>query len=102
MSLYSTLTEPVRNEQLTVGTSSVIVSNSRNELNKRKTLLVRNVSGDGTIIYVNLGQTTAVLTTGIKLEDGESFSDSTGEGYEAYQGTFSAIATAATGSLLIM
>lgn len=103
MGVYSSLQESIRNEVLAVGTSSVKVSESRNDVNPRITILARNTSPNATdIIYINLGLSTATTGSGIVLRQYESYTDTTGEGYVAFQGVITAICATATGQLTIM
>lgn len=96
-------TEPVRNEILAVGVTSVQVMPQRLSMNKRKVILVRNTSDDATkIITVNLGANPAVASKGIVLRQNESFMDSSETGYECFQGIITAICAAAAGQLSIV
>lgn len=99
------LQEPTRNEQLTISNASQVVSNSRNEDNPRKMILIRNTADDATkIITINLGNAAAVANQGIVLRQYESFSDSSESGYICFQGTITAICAvaSATADLSIM
>ena len=95
--------EPVRNETVAVGVASIIVSEPRKkEQNPRITILVRNTSAGGQVITVNLGMSVAVAQQGIVLKPNESYTDTTSEGYQSYQGGISAISDLAAGVLSIM
>jgi len=103
MAIFQSLQEPIRNEVLAVGTSSVKLSESRNSVNPRTTILVRNTSPNAAdTIYINLGLTTATTSSGIVLRQYESYTDTTGEGYTAFQGVITCICATATGQLTIM
>lgn len=93
--------EPTRNVQVTVGVTSTIIAEKRNDLAKRKEYLIRNISGDGTRISISPGYLPAVVNTGIILEDGESYGETTAYGGEIFQGGIAAIGSAATGKLSI-
>jgi len=56
---------------------------------------VRNISGNGNRASITMGMSSAIANTGIILEDGESYSDTTDAGYECYQGMVNAIGSAA-------
>lgn len=100
--MYSTQSEPVRNESVTVGTTSLIVSEQRVQPNKRKVIVIRNISADAAmIITVNMGYQSATNNTGIVLKQFESFTESTDSGYECYQDQISAICAVAGGNLSI-
>jgi len=103
MGMYSTVQEPTRNEIVAVGTTAVEVARARQtELMPRKTIVIRNNSAAATsIITINLGLSVAVANAGIVLRQYESFSDSTESGYQAFQGTITAICADANGSLSI-
>jgi hypothetical protein len=94
--------EPTRNEQINVGTTSVIVSEARNELNPRKDILIRNTSANvADVITIVIGFTTATDNNGIVLKMNESVSFSNETGYTMPQGTISAICATANGKLSI-
>jgi len=77
---FEQLQEPTRNESITVGNTSVRISEARNQLNKRKVFVIRNISDDVTkIITVNIGygtasagQSFAMLDTGTNYFGGYS------------------------------
>lgn len=99
---FSTQIEPVRNDSVTVGTSSVIVSEQRVQPNKRKVIVIRNISTDPlAIITVNMGYLAAVANTGIVLKQNESFTEATDQGYECYQDQITAICAIAGGTLAV-
>jgi len=103
MGVYQSLQEAIRNDVLTVGGTAVKVSDARNENNPRITILIRNTSSDPTmIITVNLGLGTPTANNGIVLRQYESFTDTTGEGYTAFQGGITALCAVAGGQLSIM
>jgi len=88
------LVQPARNVTQTISTSSVGIAEARNNLNKRSVLLVRNISGNGNRASISFGLGSAVANTGVILEDGESFSDTSETTYECYQGMITAIGSA--------
>jgi len=97
------ITEPVRNEILAVGVTAVQVSEQRLSVQKRKVFFVRNTSDDPSkIITVTYGGLTNVANQGFVLRQNESFTDSTSEGYECFQGVVTAICAAADGQLTVV
>jgi len=100
---YFQLQEPSRNEAVTVGASSTVVCESRNESNPRKVIILRNTSDDDTkIITLHFGQGASVADNGIVLKRSESVQDSSEAGYTCFQGTIKAICAVAGGQLSIM
>jgi hypothetical protein len=98
-----TLTEPVRNDQIAVGLTSVIVADIRPETLKRRDILFRNTSlAAADIITIALGNQTAIANKGIVLQQGESFSFSTETSNLCPQCQFSAICATANGLLSVM
>jgi hypothetical protein len=97
--------EITRNESLTVGTSAVTVSDSRQENNQnlRKVITVRNISPNDTdIISVFLSDSEIPSNNkGIVLRQYESFTDSADSGYIPFQGKISAICATANGVLSV-
>jgi len=93
--------EPTRNEKLSVGTTSIVVSEARNLQNKRKNIVIRNTSSGSQVITINLGYGVAENEAGIVLKVNESFSDSSETGYEAYQGVITSISSGAGAQLSI-
>ena len=101
--LFFQLQEPCRNEIVAVGVSSSVIAESRNVVNPRKVLIVRNTSDDATkVITVHFGQGLAVANAGIVLKQNESFSDCSETGYESHQGVVTAISAVAAAQLSIM
>ena len=101
-SFYQQLHEPTRNEQVDVIATSSIIAEARNELNARKVISIRNTStAEVDIITINLGFNEATSNNGIVLKMGESFTDTSETGYNAYQGSISAICATANGKLSI-
>jgi hypothetical protein len=102
--LYSLRYEPVRNEQVNVGVSSVSVSEARSENQKRKLIIIRNRSPNVADIITLTFSSSGLATSsnGVVLEKGESVVDSTGEGYECFQDKISAICATANGVLSVM
>ena len=97
-----TFIEPTRNENITVGTTSLTISDARTEKNKRKVIHLKNISADTTtVITVNFGFGIAAVNKGVILNNGEAVSDTSEQGYEAYQGMILAVASAAGGTLAI-
>lgn len=96
---YSSL--PTRNESVTISTTSQQVSNPRDNDNMRVVLLIRNISGNGNRATISLGEKIATANTGLILEDGESFTDSSDSGYICHQGGVQAIGSAAATVLSI-
>lgn len=88
----------VRNDLITVGTASVNIA----EGVPRQAIVIRNSSTAAQEITLNLGFNVAVANKGIVLKAGESFTDSTSEGYVCYQGQITAIASAANGQVSVM
>lgn len=94
--------EITRNEAVSVGTSSIIISPVRHTLPKRKVIIVRNISPEALdIITISFGQQAAVTDTGLILKQYESFVDSSSDGYEAYQDQINAICATANGKLAV-
>jgi len=94
--------EPTRNDTVSVGTTSSVISEARQIPKMRTVIIVRNISTAATdIVTVTPKFGTAVSNAGIVLEPGESFSDSSEAGYQAYQGMYTAICATANGSLAI-
>ena len=98
------VTEPVRNEVVSVPNTSTQLCEQRLYVNKRKVLFIRNISTNANeVVTVHLGAEPAVAGTGIVLLQNESFTDSTSEGYECFQGVVNAIcAVAGPASISIM
>lgn len=94
--------EATRNEQVSVTTSSSVISNARSPNTPRKKILIRNTSPNATdIITLNIGNNTATANQGVVLYQYEFWSDSSEIGNEAHQGVISAICATATGKLSI-
>lgn len=96
--------EPTRNETVNVGASSTVISRAKyyQTQGARKVIIVRNISANAaSIITVNLGANAAVAEAGIVLRQYESFTDSTGDNYECYQGEITAICVDANGKVAI-
>ena len=96
--------EPVRNEKLTIGTSSQIISEQRNTdgQNKRRVILIRNVSTGAQEVTINLGYEQASNGAGITLKPRESYYEAVDSGFEVFQGTISAISDIVGAELAIM
>lgn len=105
MGIFQGRYEPVRNEQLAIGASSVRISDARtdNPENKRKVIVIRNISPDpADVISINLGSGLAVANQGIVLKQYESFTDSVESGYEPHQDQINGICATANGLISIM
>lgn len=101
--VYSPFTEPSRNDQVAVGTTSTQIAYARNAENPRKVIVFRNTStAAADIITINLGFGAAVANKGIVLRQYESFTDSMDGGYQCWQGMITAICATANGLLSVM
>lgn len=98
--LYGEFQEVTREEQLTIGTTSQVIATPR-IATKRKTILIRNTSSTDKTISISFGSKKAENGKGIILKQNESFSDSTSEGYEAYNGQINAICDTSDGQIAI-
>jgi len=100
--IFTFIEEQTRNDKLAVTATSVIVSDSRNAVNPRKNIVIRNTSPNAAdIITINIGFSTATSSFGIVLNQNEAFSDSSESGYQCAQGTISAVCATANGQLSI-
>jgi len=85
-------TEPTRNEKQTIGTTSTLICEKRNQTNERKVLIIRNTSdADNKIITIAIGNEQATAQNGIVLNRNEAFTDTTETGYKCFQGQISGI-----------
>jgi hypothetical protein len=101
-SFYQAAQEPTRNESVSVGASSVKVSDARNNMNPRKAIVIRNNSpNQADIITVSFSPVDVVANTGIVLKQYESITDSNDGGYKCYQGVIRAVCATANGVLLV-
>lgn len=101
MSIYSPLQEASRNETVTVATSSTKISDSRNDVNPRIEMTLRNISTDAAdVITISLGNTLAVANKGIVLRQFEGVTLTSNEYSPAWQGTINAISTTGTANNL--
>lgn len=101
--IYQQLQEAVRNDAVAVPASSTLLTYARNRDNKRKMIMIRNISTNVLdVITINLGLQSATANTGIRLNKDESFVDSTSEGYECFQGEITAICATANGNVMIL
>lgn len=92
-----------RNEQVSIGTSSIVIANPRFSTKPRKAIVIRNTSDNADdIITIALGQASATNGNGLVLRQNDSFSDSTESGYLCHQDFISAICSTANGKLSIM
>jgi hypothetical protein len=102
MALYTQAQDPSRNDIVAVGVTSTIVSEARNEINPRKVFIIRNNSAaDADIVTLTLGFKTAVADAGIIIKKGESYGENSQAGFEAWNGTITAICATANGSLSV-
>ena len=102
MRISGSLQEQTREDEETINTSSVVISPVRNTFPPRKILLIRNTSeSENAVISVSFGEKSAVNGRGIVLQKNESFSDSSSDGYEAYQGQINAICSQDGGKVAI-
>ena len=87
------------NKAVAVSTASVEVSQPK----IRAAISIRNVSTAGQVISLALSNNdVAVVNSGVQLGVGESFIDSSGEGYRCWSGSIRAISSAIGGSIAIM
>lgn len=97
--------EPTRNEQVLVGVTSAVISESRSlsPQNKRKVILIRNTSPNTVdIIYVWFSSSgVAASNSGIRLLQGESVVDSSDSGYDCFQDKITAICATANGTVSV-
>jgi hypothetical protein len=89
-----------RNDLVTVGTSSVIISQYPNGV-PRRLIYIRNSSTGGQTITISFGNSVAVALYGVVLAAGESVADQSQEGYQCFQGVVSAVADGANGQVSI-
>ena len=97
------MAQNVRNDSLTVGTSVVQVSqNMTGGTNHRVGINLRNSSTGGQTISLAFSDNQqAVANSGIVLAAGQNIADFDSEGYIAWQGNITAIASAAGATLSI-
>lgn len=95
--------EPSRNEEVAVGTSTVIVSKPRNESSKRKMFYIRNTSPNAAdIITINLGQSGSVTAgAGVVLKQNEIYAENNEAGFTCWQGTIRAVCATANGTIAV-
>jgi len=93
--------EPTRNENIALGTSSIVLSEARNEIKPRKTIMIRNISEAGQIVTINFGFNKAENNKGIVLKQNEAVTDSTEAGYQCFQGVISGISSGANAKITI-
>lgn len=95
--VYSYIQESTRNEEFIVGNTSKTLSDSRNQINPRKVIVIRNTSTVASdVVTVNLGYTPATAGAGIVLRQNEAFCDSGEKDYFSYQGVITIIGNSAT------
>jgi hypothetical protein len=91
-----------RNESVTIGTTNVLVSQSKiSSEQKAKIRMYTNTSIGGQVITLNFGNSVATAGNGIVLQPNQNVADSSDEGYECWQGTVNGIASAAGGTLAV-
>lgn len=89
----------VRDDSVTVGTTSVEVSPARRP-RQRQALVITNVSTGGQIVYL-MWADEAIAGKGIPLFPGGAWSESVDSAYTPPKGKISAIASGALGSIAI-
>jgi hypothetical protein len=89
-----------RNESLTVGTSAVVVSKSKTNKTKRKSIILINSSSGSQVITIAIDKI-AADKEGIPLYPGGSWQDSEDKGYIPTQKQITAISNIAGGVLSI-
>jgi hypothetical protein len=105
MGLFQGRYEPVRNEDLDIGLTSVKICDARSDNNEniRKVIVIRNISPNATdTISIFLGNGLAENNKGIVLKQYESFTDSYDASYLPHQDQISGICATATGKVSIM
>lgn len=95
--------DEIRNEQVSVGTSAVNLV-FRASPSPRSVFTIRNISAAANRVYLMLSDTQAAstITGGIILDQGDAYSESNSEGFKAWQGNISAVASAAGATLAVM
>lgn len=102
MATWTAYQEPTRNESVSVGTSSVVVSTARQGGEERKALVIRNSSPNAAdIITLNLGANQATAGAGIILRQNDTYTESTDGGFRCWQGTITGICATANGTLSV-
>jgi len=86
-----------RNELVSVDATSKIVA----DVNPRICYSIVNSSLGGQYITINLGFSQAIVNEGIVLSPGQSWVESNAENYLCYQGSITAISSAAGGQISI-
>jgi len=85
-------TEPTRNDNVTIGTSVVIIA----PIEKRKVIYIKNTSSSATAkINIFFSPQSAEVGKGVELSAGEYIVDSNTDLYECWQGTITAISNEA-------
>jgi hypothetical protein len=92
------ITESTRNDSVVVGTSSTLISDTRE---RRTAIYLKNTSTGSQVITVCFGNKAAVLYEGVTLSVGDVVIDSNGEAYLCYQGQIQAISSAADGRISV-
>lgn len=96
--------KPTRNERVNVGTSVVIISEDRTEIQPRTAIILQNASTTaGTdLIYIYFGSTGTASTTNFVLDVNDVLGDVNDGGYVCNQGTVTAVCATANGKLNII
>jgi len=93
----------VRNEKLTVGTTSKQIARDLSGIGGRRAIVIRNISSDpADVITLALGTDAAVSGAGIVLKQGEVWYDGNDAGYECWQHEIQAICDTSNGVLSVM
>jgi len=94
----------VRQQQLSVTTTSSKVADMTMPSNRRKVLYFRNTSPNAAdIITIALSSNApAVDDVGIVLKQNDQYVETTSEGFEAWQGQVNAICKTANGKLTVL
>jgi hypothetical protein len=93
-----------RNDSITVGTTSVQVSERRaSPPDERKIFVYRNDSPNAADkITLSFGKNAAILSKGKILSQGQEYGEADSEGFKCWKGPLQAICATATGVLAIM
>jgi len=89
---------PTRNDTVAVDNTSLRVCQPNSG---RSVFVLRNSSAGGQIITIAQGNVAVVAEKGIVLTPGQAYSETNGEGFQAWKGEIQAIASAAGGVLSV-
>jgi len=94
----------IREEIISVGTTSSIISQQQITPTKRTLFYLRNTSPNAAdIITISLsGNTAAVANRGIVLKQNDQYVETTSDGFICWQGQINAICATANGALTIV